>query len=212
MSQCLACYSAYHRQYREAKKLPKDQQPVRREYKHSVKKNQDRRWGKLRAYEYLGGSKWRCVCECGNTIDLRDSKIPLVTHCGCVPKPPRKIRPKGRQFKYKRVVNGQRTPTYYSWCSMKSRCLREADPDYHIYGGRGITICDRWVNSFDNFVDDMGFRPEGTTIDRINPDGNYEPGNCRWATPKQQTDNRIMRKRTGKRNLQNGTESLPEAA
>lgn len=80
---------------------------------------------------------------------------------------------------------------YSSWCAMKTRCLNENHRHYHRYGGRGITICPRWLNSFDNFVADMGERPSGTSLDRINNDGNYEPGNCRWAPLGEQNFNRF---------------------
>lgn len=72
---------------------------------------------------------------------------------------------------------------------MKQRCLNPNDPRYKDYGGRGIKICSRWISSFIEFKKDMGARPEGRSIDRINHDGNYEPGNCRWSTPKEQQRN-----------------------
>lgn len=72
---------------------------------------------------------------------------------------------------------------------MKSRCTREKDPAYASYGGRGIRICERWLESFGNFLADVGERPPGTSLDRINNDGNYEPGNCRWATKRVQQNN-----------------------
>lgn len=82
------------------------------------------------------------------------------------------------------------TPTYRSWKAMKQRCYREKDPYFAQYGGRGITVCDRWRSSFSAFLADMGERPAGTTLDRIKLDGNYEPSNCRWATRKEQNRNR----------------------
>lgn len=80
--------------------------------------------------------------------------------------------------------------TYKSWRAMLERCYDEGNGSFSRYGGRGISVCERWRNSYDDFVDDMGLRPEGTTIDRIENDGNYEPRNCRWATKKQQDTNR----------------------
>jgi hypothetical protein len=78
-----------------------------------------------------------------------------------------------------------KTPTYNSWMKMRSRCNNPASNRFHAYGGRGIKVCARW-DTFANFLFDMGERPVGTTIGRINPDANYEPANCRWETSKQQ--------------------------
>lgn len=78
---------------------------------------------------------------------------------------------------------------YQSWLSMRHRCLNEKHDAYPRYGGRGIKVCERW-DSFENFLADMGERPDGTSIDRVNNDGDYEPGNCRWATTQEQFANR----------------------
>lgn len=88
-----------------------------------------------------------------------------------------------------RTTHGQTdSPEYRVWCHIKGRCLNANDQDYPDYGGRGIAICDRWL-TFENFLLDVGRRPPGTSIDRINNDGNYEPGNCRWVTQRDQLRN-----------------------
>lgn len=82
-----------------------------------------------------------------------------------------------------------RHPLYSTYRQMLHRCLNPKSTSFRDYGARGITVCERWQESFWNFVEDMGHRPPGLSIDRINNDGNYEPGNCRWATPQEQADN-----------------------
>lgn len=90
-------------------------------------------------------------------------------------------------------INGKRvaTPEYRAWQSLKNRCTNPNARDYPYYGGRGIKVCQRWLNSFENFLADMGRRPTPQhSLDRIDPDGDYEPSNCRWATKQEQARNR----------------------
>jgi hypothetical protein len=87
-----------------------------------------------------------------------------------------------------------KTPVYKVWVSMNQRCSNEKNESWERYGGRGIKVTDRWKESFEDFCSDMGARPKGASIDRINNDGNYEPSNCRWATDKIQANNRRKRK------------------
>lgn len=84
----------------------------------------------------------------------------------------------------------RKNPGITSYRSMISRCYNQEHTNYRNYGGRGITVCDRWIGSYVNFREDMGFRPVGLTLDRIDPNGNYEPSNCRWATWSQQNKNK----------------------
>jgi hypothetical protein len=119
--------------------------------------------------------------------------------CGCVALRRRaeaaaqRIADRQRLVTERRAARAQqgtlhRTPTYATWTEMIKRCTLDTHPDYKNYGGRGITMCDRW-RVFENFLADMGERPHGTTIDRRNNDGNYEPSNCRWATATEQNRN-----------------------
>lgn len=86
----------------------------------------------------------------------------------------------------------RRSPEYSSWSAMLTRCYNVNAPNYFKYGGRGVSVCDRWRNSFSDFLSDMGTRPAGTSLDRIDGRGGYEPGNCRWATAIEQRHNRVV--------------------
>lgn len=125
----------------------------------------------------------KCVCICGNYKTLRTSHLlrGASKSCGCY----------ARDVTIKRkLVHGQSyTATYRIWCSMRSRCSDKNSPKYKDYGGRGITVCERW-NSYENFLEDMGEKPQGMSIDRINNAGSYDPTNCRWATSKEQGSNK----------------------
>lgn len=99
----------------------------------------------------------------------------------------------GNKFNFKHGLRV--SPTYNTWKGMKARCLNPNATSYESYGGIGITVSDRWL-VFTNFLEDMGIRPTGTTLDRINSYGNYESGNCKWSTPAQQQRNRRTIKST----------------
>lgn len=101
--------------------------------------------------------------------------------------------PKGNTFNTKHghaPRNGVRTSVYRAWDSMISRCYLVSQDSYEEYGGRGITVCGSWRNSFEQFLSDMGEKPRGWSMDRIDPEGNYEPQNCRWASPITQANNK----------------------
>jgi hypothetical protein len=96
------------------------------------------------------------------------------------------------------TVRGERSPTYTSWAAMRERCTRPGYHNYHLYGGAGIRVCARW-NDFSNFLADMGERPEGMTLDRIDSTKGYEPSNCRWATSTTQNRNSANTKLTAEK-------------
>lgn len=124
------------------------------------------------------GKKASCKCECGTmrSVAFADLKRGHTKSCGCLAKD------KGRMF--------SKHPLYATWINMIHRCYNENHKDFPYYGGRGIRVRRKWKNDFSIFARDMGERPVGTTLDRVNNELGYGPGNCQWASRKQQANNR----------------------
>lgn len=141
------------------------------------------RFGRLTVLSYAGTRygfrQWNCICDCGNEyvtagFRLRHRKTRECRNCA---------------YDQIRTHGQHKTRTYRTWIAMRNRCQSETSKAYANYGRRGISFCKRW-QKFENFLEDMGEAPEGLSIDRINNNGNYEPGNCRWSTRKEQCRNK----------------------
>jgi hypothetical protein len=131
-------------------------------------------------------SYWHCVCECGNNLITRSDALTSgrARSCGCLHK-----ESASNVCKARNTTHGKsRSRTYNIWCGIITRCTNQNTRYFKHYGGRGISICERWL-TFENFLSDMGECPSGLSIDRINVNGNYEPSNCRWADTKTQQRN-----------------------
>jgi hypothetical protein len=154
------------------------------------------RFGRLTVvgFDHLRGKGkraiWLCKCDCGKDRLVQGNHLRggLSKSCGCLAK---ETTSKIKRKHGHTVSGGNKTPEYKAWIAIKTRCYKVDGVDYKNYGARGIIVCDRWLNSFENFIEDMGLKPsEKHSVDRINNDGNYEPANCKWSTHSEQMKNR----------------------
>jgi hypothetical protein len=161
-----------------------------------------RRFGRLLVVTHEGA--WcACRCDCGTEKKVRgkDLRNGRTKSCGCLLSDvaratiAQKLKGSKGRLTHGHTLAGQRqSRTYRSWKGAKNRCFNLHEPSWWHYGGRGISMCDKWRYSFAAFLADMGECPAGRSLDRINNNGNYEPGNCRWATSGEQRSNQRKRK------------------
>ena len=160
-----------------------------------------------------GNRTYLCLCECGKEKKVLASNLVRgrTRSCGC--KRSKYVSEKMRKHGHAQTAGRRPSPTYSSWGSMLNRCTNPANHSYKMYGGRGILVCERWLD-FENFLADMGEKPaKGMSIERLDVNGNYEPGNCVWATPKIQARNTRRSRLTMEiaRSIKSGELSIKDA-
>ena len=131
-------------------------------------------------------TSWVCKCDCGNEVTVQTGHLRSghTQSCGCI-----------HDECVRKMIDGNvthgmsHTPTYNVWKGIRTRCYNPNHISYKYYGAKGVIVCKRWLSSFDNFLEDMGKKPKGKSIDRIDSNGDYEPSNCHWATIDEQNNN-----------------------